>query len=216
MNMKLKQKLVVASMSVGITALMSLSPAAMAAPFEVDQAFTLTIAAPVIVPTVVTGLNFGASYLAVPGDASGNPSTIISTAGALTPTIGAAATGLLMAVSTTGKAALSYTATGGAPSAIMTLTLDDSTGAVGAGNTTVTLTDGTPAHGTFTLDTFTIATTVGAVAGFAPGANGTTGTATLSNTGALSAKFGATLTMVNDGTYVDGAYAGTIRVALDY
>jgi hypothetical protein len=190
----------------------------MAAPFSVTQAFSLNIAAPVIVSTVVTGLNFGATYAAVVGDHTGSPNVVISTAGVLTPTVGVAPANRLLAVSTAGKAALSYTATAGAPSAVMNITLDDAFAGVGASNTIVKLVNGALGNGYFTLDAFTEATTVGAIAGWLAGANGTTGVATLSATGALSAKFGATLTMVDMGaaTFVDGAYVGNVRISLDY
>ena len=216
MNIKFKQKLAYASLCVGTAALMSSSSVVhAAAPFQATQPFSLAVAAPVVVPTIVTGMSFGTTYAAIVGNHTGSASTIVSTAGALTPTVGAAPGIRLIAVSTTGKSALSYTATGGAPSAVMNLTLDDGNGPVGS-QPVVSLVNGPLANGYFTLDAFSNLPTVGTVVGWSPITG--TGVATLSHGGTLSAKFGATLTMVDTGlaTFLDGAYAGNIRITLDY
>lgn len=209
MIMSIKETLRYAGICAGIAALAFCGTEAWA--FQDEEDITVTVVNNTPTLNISTPMNIGTQYMAV-SKAGTTASAILTAAGVLTHTPGAAGAARLIPIDTSSKAAMVFEVTAGIPSAVMSLKISDD-----SDNATVTLVgETTPADATFTLNTWTATASVGTLSTALNPSTGLGGI-TLDNTGAATLAFGATLKTDNSGNaYSDQDYTGTIRVAVAY
>lgn len=179
---------------------------------EADEDVVVTVSLPT--PTLtLTPMSFGDEYMAVTTAGASVATAVLSTAGVLTHTMGTPGNARLIPIDTASKSPLIVDVVSGAPSATMSIQIED-------GNTAAQpfiLLEGAVPDADLRIDTWTSLVTAGkGTLTFTPAT--ATGTATLNNLGEFNAKFGATLKTVTHptDTYAAQDYTGNIKVTMNY